>query len=96
MLSLLGRKTFRHGVHPPASKEATQGLPIRQFPFAPLLRIPLRKHIGKPAVPVVRAGQEVLRGEMLGRPDGFLSVPSTLPPRGGSGGSASCRASPAR
>ncbi len=40
-LRLLGLKTFRHGVHPPEAKEETRDLAIRQFPFAPLLVVPL-------------------------------------------------------
>ncbi|MGB5695048.1 MAG: electron transport complex subunit RsxC [Polyangiales bacterium] len=67
-------KTFRHGVHPPESKEETSGLPIRQFPFAPLLIIPLVQHMGAPSIPVVEEGQEVSRGQRIARPDGFMSV----------------------
>ncbi len=81
-MRLLGLKTFRHGVHPPESKDATSGLPIRQFPFAPLLVIPLVQHIGKPAVPLVREGQEVTRGERIARFDGFLSVSMHAPASG--------------
>ena len=66
--------TFSHGVHPPTSKTDTAALPIRQFPFAPVLVIPLAQHIGKPSVPVVREGQEVSRGQLLARADGFVSV----------------------
>lgn len=67
-------KTFRHGVHPPESKQETSGLPIRQFPFAPLLIIPLVQHMGAPSIPVVAEGQEVVRGQRIARPDGFMSV----------------------
>jgi len=73
-MKLLGMKTFRHGVHPPESKEETSGLPIRQFPFAPLLIIPLVQHMGAPSIPVVEEGQEVTRGQRIARPDGFMSV----------------------
>jgi electron transport complex protein RnfC len=73
-MKLLGVKTFRHGVHPPESKEETSGLPIRQFPFAPLLIIPLVQHMGAPSIPVVEEGQEVARGQRIARPDGFMSV----------------------
>ena len=62
-MSLLGLKTFRHGVHPPEAKDDTKGMAIRQFPFAPLLVVPLVQHAGKPSVPVVREGQEVARAE---------------------------------
>lgn len=82
MLSLLKRKTFGHGVHPPESKEATRKLPIRQFSFAPLLQIPLVQHLGKPSIPVVREDQEVSRGELIGKPDGFMSVAMHAPASG--------------
>jgi len=73
-MRLLGTKTFRHGVHPPESKDETNGLPIRQFPFAPLMVIPLVQHMGAPSIPVVNEGQEVSRGQRIARADGFMSV----------------------
>lgn len=81
-MSLLGLKTFRHGVHPPEAKDETAQLPIRRLPFAPLLVVPLAQHIGTPARPVVREGQRVARGEHLARPDGFLSVSMHAPVSG--------------
>ncbi|MHC4106467.1 MAG: electron transport complex subunit RsxC [Planctomycetota bacterium] len=81
-MRLLGLKTFRHGIHPPESKEETSGLAIRQFPFAPLLVIPLAQHLGKPSVPVVKEGQEVARGQRIARPDGFVSVSLHAPASG--------------
>ena len=81
-MSLLGWKTFRHGVHPPEAKDETAQLAIRQFPFAPLLVVPLSQHAGKPAIPVVREGQEVVRGQKLARPDGFVSVAMHAPASG--------------
>jgi len=81
-MRLLGTKTFRHGVHPPEAKDETSGLPIRRFPFAPVLVIPLVQHIGKPSVPVVREGEAVVRGQRIARPDGFLSVSMHAPATG--------------
>jgi electron transport complex protein RnfC len=81
-MRLLGLKTFRHGVHPPELKDDTSGLTIRQFPFAPMLIVPLLQHTGRPSVPVVREGQEVARGERIARPDGFLSVALHAPASG--------------
>jgi hypothetical protein len=81
-MRLLGLKTFRHGVHPPEAKDDTSGSPIRQFPFAPLLVVPLVQHAGKPSLPVVREGQEVVRGQRLARPDGFMSVAMHAPASG--------------
>ncbi len=79
---LLGLKTFRHGVHPPEAKDETRDLPIRRFPFAPLLVVPLVQHLGRPSLPVVREGEEVLRGQPIARPDGFVSVAMHAPATG--------------
>ncbi len=81
-MNIFGAKSFAHGIHPPESKDATCGQSIKQFPFAPVLVIPLSQHLGKPAVSVVREGQEVTRGECLARPDGFLSVAMHAPATG--------------
>lgn len=78
----LQRNTFRHGVHPPEHKSDTNRLPIRQFPFAPLIILPLIQHIGAPPEILVREGQEVLRGQLIARASGFLSVPLHAPVTG--------------
>ncbi len=81
-MSLLGLKTFRHGIHPPELKDETSGLAIRRFPFAPALIVPLVQHLGKPSIPVVRQGEDVVRGQPLARPDGFMSVAMHAPASG--------------
>ena len=73
--------TFDHGIHPVYHKE-TGSLPIRRFPFAPKLFVPLSQHIGKPAISVVKVGQEVLRGEVIAVPDGLFSLPIHAPATG--------------
>lgn len=73
--------TFEHGIHPVYHKE-TGSLPIRRFPFAPRLFVPLSQHIGKPAIAAVRVGQEVLRGEVIATPDGLFSLPIHAPATG--------------
>jgi electron transport complex protein RnfC len=81
-MRLLGLKTFRHGIHPPEAKDATCGSPIRQFPFAPLLILPLIQHLGRASIPEVREGQEVVRGQRIARPDGRMSVSLHAPATG--------------
>jgi len=44
--------------------------------------VPLSQHLGKPAVPVVREGQEVVRGQVIAEPDGFMSVAMHAPASG--------------
>jgi electron transport complex protein RnfC len=78
---LFGHRTFPRGIHPDGHKD-TAHLPIRRLPFAPEMVLPLAQHIGKPAIPIVAVGQEVVRGEPLARPDGFLSLPVHAPVTG--------------
>ena len=82
MLNIAPKDSFRHGVHPPEHKDETSHLAIRRFAFAPLLIVPLSQHLGKPAIAVVREGQEVLRGQTIGKPDGFMSVAMHAPASG--------------
>lgn len=82
MLRLGRHKTFAHGVHPPYAKDATRHRPIRRFPFAPFLVLLLSQHAGKPARPVVREGQEVMRGQPVAEADGFVSAPIHAPATG--------------
>jgi electron transport complex protein RnfC len=81
-MRLLGLKTFRHGIHPPESKDETSGLAIRQFPFSPLLIIPVAQSIGKPPILEVEEGHEVVRGQRMARADGFMSVSLHAPASG--------------
>jgi electron transport complex protein RnfC len=76
------RPTFDHGIYPIEHKELTADKPIRRLPFAPELVIPLVQHKGAPAVPLVKVGQEVARGEPIAHADGFVSVPMHAPATG--------------
>ena len=80
--ALFSRRTFKHGVHPPDFKAMTSHLPIRRLPFADRLIVPLSQHTGKPSIPLVKPGQEVVRGEPIAQADGFFSVPQHAPATG--------------
>lgn len=82
LLAFLNGKTFTGGVHVPEFKEGTCRLPIRRFPFPPTLIVPLSQHTGAPAIPIVREGQEVVRGEPIAKAGGFVSVPMHAPATG--------------
>ncbi|MBE0501977.1 MAG: electron transport complex subunit RsxC [Desulfuromonadales bacterium] len=68
-------KTFPGGLHPPDSKQATAGKPIELSPLPVELILPLSQHIGAPAEACVEVGEFVLKGQMIGRAKGFVSVP---------------------
>jgi Na+-translocating ferredoxin:NAD+ oxidoreductase subunit C len=78
---LFGLKSFAHGIHPPYHKD-TADKPVRRLPFPSQLILPLDQHIGKPAIPLVRKGQEVVRGEPIAGADGNFSVPLHAPTTG--------------
>ena len=65
---------FRHGVHPPESKELTAHLPIRRMPYPEEVVLPLRQHAGKPARVVVRKGDHVERGDTVATADGRYPI----------------------
>ena len=67
-------KTFRHGVHPAASK-FTKDVPLEEFPVPDKVFISLSQHIGAPAKPVVNVGDYVLEGQLVGEAGGFVSAP---------------------
>nr|WP_081763301.1 electron transport complex subunit RsxC [Imhoffiella purpurea] len=77
-----GHKTFDHGIYPIEHKELTAHKPIRRMPFADELVIPLQQHKGRPAIPLVKVGQEVVRGEPIAVADHFVSVPMHAPATG--------------
>jgi len=78
------RKTFgfHGGIHPPENKQQSVRTPIAVAGIPPELVIPLSQHIGAPARPVVAAGDEVLKGQMIAAPRGFVSVPMHAPTSG--------------
>ncbi len=76
------KNTFKHGVHPPEHKDETKGLAIRQFPFSPVIILPMLQHLGAPSQLVVREGQEVVRGQVLAKSGGYVSVPMHAPVSG--------------
>ena len=81
-MRLFRRHSFSHGVHPPAHKEGTARQPIRRLPFPPRLILPLGQHIGAPAKPLVKKGEEVVRGQPIAAADGAMSVPLHAPATG--------------
>jgi electron transport complex protein RnfC len=67
-------RSFRHGIHPPENKEATEERPIERIPFVQEYVMPLSQHIGAPSVAIVKAGDRVSRGQPIADPGGFVSV----------------------
>ncbi len=66
---------IRGGVHPQDHKGLAGRQPIEPIALPHLLHIPLQQHIGTAAYPVVRRGQRVAKGELLGERQGTVSAP---------------------
>jgi electron transport complex protein RnfC len=65
---------FKGGVHPPDHKAESNSRPLHAAPLPGKLVIPLRQHLGNPAKPVVGVGDRVLKGQMIGEADGYIST----------------------
>ena len=63
-----------HGVHVPHRKH-TQGKPVLRIPTPASVTIPMSMHIGAPATPIVKVGDEVKVGQKIAEAGGFVSVP---------------------
>ena len=62
------------GVHFDEHKELTEGVAIEVLPSPKLVRIPMSQHIGAPCKPTVAVGDHVLRGQIVGNSDAFISA----------------------
>ena len=70
-----GLKTVRH-------KTESNQQPILSGPAPRRLVVPLRQHIGAIAKPLARPGDRVLKGQMIGQADGYISAAVHAPTSG--------------
>jgi H+/Na+-translocating ferredoxin:NAD+ oxidoreductase subunit C len=68
-------KTFAGGIHPPGHKSLAKDCAISDFPMPDRVVLPMSQHIGAPCKPIVKKGDRVLTGQMVGEPQGFVSAP---------------------
>jgi electron transport complex protein RnfC len=71
----LRRLRFRGGVHPESNKHSTTNREIEPLPLPARLYLPVQQHIGAPAEPIVKAGDHVLKGQLLAHSEGAVSAP---------------------
>jgi electron transport complex protein RnfC len=83
MLSWFTKPRIRGGVHADEHKmaTATQAI-VSNFPLPKKLYIPLQQHVGKPAEPLIRVGDSVLKGQLLAYSQGMISAPVHAPSSG--------------
>ncbi|WP_077611160.1 electron transport complex subunit RsxC [Clostridium sp. Marseille-P2415] len=70
----MGLATFKGGVHPYEGKELSESKPVQVLQPKGEMVFPLSQHIGAPAKPLVAAGDQVLVGQKIGEPGGFISA----------------------
>jgi len=75
-------KTFKGGIHPHDYKHFSNHKTIEKFPAPEKLFVPLIQHIGRPAVPIVKVGDKVKKGQKIAEADGFVSIPMHSPVSG--------------
>ena len=70
----MARLTFKGGVHPYEGKELSEAKPSKDLLPGKVLVFPLSQHIGAPAMPIVKAGDSVSKGQKIAEPREGLSV----------------------
>jgi len=66
---------FPGGLNLPTHKELTNARSSLITPLPDLIILPLQQHIGTASEPVVKTGDKVLRGQVVARANGYVSVP---------------------
>jgi electron transport complex protein RnfC len=74
--------TFNGGVHTEGHEAVSNASPIRTLPLLPRYVVSLRQHIGTPARPLVKVGDRVLKGQMIGGAEGYVSTGVHAPTSG--------------
>ena len=68
-------KTFTGGIHPKERKEATKYKAISQARLPSEVVIPMIQHTGAPCEPIVKVGDSVRKGQLIGRIEKFITSP---------------------
>lgn len=64
---------FKGGIHPDPKKDVTANQPIESMPLPKRLVIPVRQHIGAPATPLVKKGDQLKTGQLIAQSSSQLS-----------------------
>ena len=67
--------SFTGGLIIPPHKELSNNKTSLITPLPERIILPLQQHIGNPAEPLVRIGDRVLKGQIIARASGYVSVP---------------------
>lgn len=70
----MGLLSFRGGIHPPHRKKTTEQCSVQNAAEPKMVFIPMRQHIGAPCDPIVKKGDAVKMGQVIGEASAFLST----------------------
>ncbi|MBN1436237.1 MAG: electron transport complex subunit RsxC [Sedimentisphaerales bacterium] len=81
---IIGKFTFKRGVHPPHRKKFSEDAGIRAVTLlaGSTVVVPMVQHIGAPNKPTVEKKQEVTAGQEIGSSEAFVSAPVHSPVNG--------------
>ncbi len=74
VIVLMKKKSFRGGVHPEYAKDLTSEAPIKTLIPPTEVIIPLQQHMGAPADPIVKKGDYVRMGQLIGESNQVLGA----------------------
>jgi len=69
-----GTGSFPHGVHPPANKALSQNMAVEVLATPKTVTLPLLQHLGVPCKQIVKSGEMVDYGQMVGKGEAFVSA----------------------
>ena len=69
-----GTGSFPHGVHPPDNKAFSANMAIEVMETPRTVTLPLLQHLGVPSKQIVKSGETVSYGQMVGKGEAFVSA----------------------
>lgn len=69
-----GTGSFPHGVHPPDNKELSANMAVEVMETPRTVTLPLLQHLGVPSKQIVKSGETVSYGQMIGKGEAFVSA----------------------
>lgn len=71
--------TFKGGIHPAYNKDISIREPVKEALMPDTVIVPLSQHIGAPNQALVKKGDRVEEGQLIGSSDSFVSSPVHAP-----------------
>lgn len=73
-MGIIKGKKYKYGIHIPDRKELCAESPIEVMPAPNKVYISMTQHIGAPSTPIVKVGDNVIKGQLIGEQTGAVSA----------------------